>query len=320
MEQVAIGERSFLVNDLPTGYVLDFEPFLYTLPEFLNLRTDQEPVAYFICSPHHKSAIAAIKFHVDHGLAESGGLAPFGSFDLSENINEQELEWTILNIKEALIRQSVNRIRIRHYPAFYSPKFHNNLGQLLAATGFEIVESQLNHHLYTHQSFEQQLHPMEKRKLQAILSMSPSFSRETLDQLPEIYNFIHSCRKERGQVISLKFDELRRMVDQFPARYSIFATRIGRELAAASICVRVTDQVMYNFYPAFRQKFQRFSPLVYLMKGIHDICRDDGISILDLGTSELNGRLNTSLSRFKDRLGGNTSLKYSFEWAREGSE
>ena len=119
--------------------------------------------------------------------------------------------------------------------------------------------------------------------------------------------------------MSLRLDELRRMVNRFPTRYLLFAARIGSELAASSICVRVTTNVMYNFYPASKQKFNRFSPLVYLMGEIHRFCRSNAVSILDLGTSEINGKLNSSLSRFKDRLGGSTSLKYSFEWVKKGT-
>jgi len=235
MEQVGIGEQYFLASDLPAGYDLDFEPLFYNLPDFLELRTGAKPLTFYVCSHQHKSAIAGIKFHVDRDLAESGGLGPFGSFDLSDNIDGPGLELAIQCIQKALIAQSVNRVRIRHYPALYSSKSKLRIGPLLTAAGFEIVQSQLNHHLVTNQSFKLHLHPMQKRKLQAMLSKAPSFKQEPLDQLPVIYRFIHSCREERGQTMSLGLDELRRMVNRFPTRYLLFAARIGSELAASSI-------------------------------------------------------------------------------------
>ncbi len=229
------------------------------------------------------------------------------------------MEVAINSIKQELIGQSISKIRIRHYPTLYSPTSQSKIGQLLTSAGFEIVQSHLNHHLETNREYEPQLHSMEKRKLQVMLSMAPSFRQENLNQLPLIYEFILSCRMERRQTMSLKLSELQKMVEQFPAHYLLFTARIEEELAAATICVIVSRRIMYNFYPAFKKKFNRISPLVYLIGEIHGFCRSQGIAFLDLGTSQGYGKLNTRLSRFKDRLGASTSLKYTFEWSSETS-
>jgi len=314
MEQVGTGQKSILTEEIPSGYELAFEPNFYNLEEFLELRSGSKPLSFYICSPSQKLVLGSISFRCDHDFAESGGLAPFGSFDLAEDIEETDLELAIQNLKQTLISKGVNRIHIRHFPTLYSSLSQPRIGQQLGAQGFSICHSQLNHHLETHRSFEIDLHPMEKRKLQSMAALNPIFRSETLDQLPVVYRFIESCRSARGQGMSLQLKELTRMVDKFPNRYWLFVARIDQEIAAATICVGVNPRVMYNFYPAFDEKFQRFSPLVYLIGEILAYCRSQSISILDLGTSEVDGKPNASLSRFKARLGGNTSLKYSFEW------
>ena len=56
----------------------------------------------------------------------------------------------------------------------------------------------------------------------------------------------------------------------------------------------------------------RESPVVILSSGIYDYCSDERISLLDVGTSTMNGFPDPGLLRFKRALGFKESIKLAY--------
>ena len=54
-------------------------------------------------------------------------------------------------------------------------------------------------------------------------------------------------------------------------------------------------------------------PVVLLISGIYELARQQGIELIDLGTSMLNGKINRSLLHFKRSIGGQSNRKLIFE-------
>jgi hypothetical protein len=87
----------------------------------------------------------------------------------------------------------------------------------------------------------------------------------------------------------------------------------GERLVAASICIRVSNEVLYDFYHDHDALYDNFSPIVFLVKGIHDYCCSNNIRLIDLGTAMIGNKVNTGLMEFKLKLGADHAVKYSFE-------
>ncbi|MDH4058494.1 MAG: hypothetical protein OEU76_07000, partial [Cyclobacteriaceae bacterium] len=56
-------------------------------------------------------------------------------------------------------------------------------------------------------------------------------------------------------------------------------------------------------------KYNSFSPVIAIIETLYNFCRENSFSILDQGTSMLQGEPNQPLLDFKLRLGGVTSEK-----------
>jgi hypothetical protein len=95
----------------------------------------------------------------------------------------------------------------------------------------------------------------------------------------------------------------------------LFGVYHGQELAAASISIRVSKRIVYNFYSAHPRKFDFLSPVVMLIKGMYGWSQKHHIELIDLGTSTLAGQPNFSLLDFKLRLSGRPATKLTFEKA-----
>jgi lipid II:glycine glycyltransferase (peptidoglycan interpeptide bridge formation enzyme) len=106
---------------------------------------------------------------------------------------------------------------------------------------------------------------------------------------------------------------LERVVKVFPDRFSLHLVKDNAKLAAAAICIKINNQILYNFYSAHPKEYDSLSPAVILMKSLNGYCYTNKIDLLDLGTSALEGKPNFGLLDFKMRLGALPTAKYTFQ-------
>ena len=132
--------------------------------------------------------------------------------------------------------------------------------------------------------------------------------------LPAAYEFIRACRQERGQLLSMSLERVQELFRHFPKEHFLFSVRQpDGEWAALTVAIRVSEKVLYNFYPASPLRCNAFSPVVLLNEGLHAFAQASDMAVLDLGTSTLDSGPNASLLRFKRHLGGVAGLRLSWE-------
>jgi hypothetical protein len=85
------------------------------------------------------------------------------------------------------------------------------------------------------------------------------------------------------------------------------------KMVAASISIRVNENVLYTFYYDHLRAYDSVTPIVFLCDGLYNFCQKNQLSLLDLGTSNPNGKLNQSLLDFKLSLGAVPSPKLTFQ-------
>jgi lipid II:glycine glycyltransferase (peptidoglycan interpeptide bridge formation enzyme) len=141
-----------------------------------------------------------------------------------------------------------------------------------------------------------------------------TFQEEPAGKLPEVWQFIRNCRLERTYAAPMPLENLAALLKLFPQDFRLFTVRQHNELAAATVAVRINGQTLYNFYPASPLRFNAFSPVILLTQGLFGFCRQENFQTLDLGTSNLPSGPNFPLIAFKKHLGGEPSLKLTFEF------
>jgi lipid II:glycine glycyltransferase (peptidoglycan interpeptide bridge formation enzyme) len=126
----------------------------------------------------------------------------------------------------------------------------------------------------------------------------------SIEKLKGVYTFIHKQQSLKGYSISMTFEELQKTVDACKENFFLFAAWNQEEIVAASVSIKVTDSVLYNFYITHDATYKQYSPVVAIIETLYNFCKERNLSILDLGTSMLNDKPNISLLDFKRRLGG----------------
>lgn len=294
----------------PAHYHNDFEAFLYNQQAFLQLK-NIELITFYALDDEHQKTIAQIHFAIDKENLQAISLpqSPFGSVDFSQHIEEDILFHFVAFIKKALLKQQVHSIQIRECIAAYRTYGSDLLLDVLQQQQFVIQQREPNHHLVADAaSFKSKIHPMELKRLRKCLNAGFTFRQEPLTQITYFYEFIQTCRQQKGWNLSMTLEEVKKSVTAMPAHYKIFAVYDQEICVAACIAVLVNDHILYYFFPASRQQYQSYSPSVFLLYGMYKYCQEHGMTILDLGTSATQ-----SLQNFKSHVGGRASEKLTLQ-------
>jgi predicted N-acyltransferase len=183
----------------------------------------------------------------------------------------------------------------------------------LRSTGFEITRCDLN------QSLSLGTLPLAQRMSYGNLKRLRKCEREGVmarvlppEALPEVVNTLIANRAAKGHQLSMTLDALTTIQSRFPEQMFLYGAPTGDAMAAAALCLRISQDVMYVFYWGERPGYAQLSPVVALADGIDRHARELGMQQICVGTSTLDVEPNYGLLQFKRNLGFSESLKLQF--------
>lgn len=298
----------------PYGYQPDFEYALFNRQVHLFLQDSEGWHSYSILNTKYKSISAIFFVNIKEGIAKSPLKNPFGSFEVSPTLSDSVLFEFLDFVGSRLQAKHVSRIIIKDQPSCYFPDRAALLHTFLFNLGYYVSDAEVSAVIHVSEnSFQCYPDSWERRKLRQSHEAGAQFKQLTIDNLTEVYLFILASRKQRGYSLSMTLAELKKVVDHFQEEYILFGVYVEGRLAAASIAIRVKENILYNFYSAHSQEFDYLSPVVALVEGMYHYCQRNTIELLDLGTSAVEGKPNFGLLDFKLRLGAKPTPKFTFE-------
>lgn len=255
-----------------------------------------------------------MRFCIIDGVATSPLRAPFGSFDAWDGIPPQVLFAFLTFVEERLRRLGVSSIVVKNPPDLYDPERMTLLTNFFLTHQYQITDPEVGAVIPVSSApFSEVVHRRKKRKLEQSRTDSMRFVRLERYALPDVYHLIAACRLRKNYKLSISLNELGRFVDAFPDDYLLFAVFHEHQMVAASVAIRVHEKALYHFISDHVRKIGEARPALILMEGIYNYCFSEGISLLDLGTSTLNGKPDIKLLRFKTEIGGQVTHKFTFQ-------
>jgi hypothetical protein len=307
-------ELKFIEGPLPKGFKSDFESFLFNEEQHRSLQSPGEWQSYSLVDQERKKALASVHFHLQNHTASSPFKAPFGSVEFSRKLLPKDLYQFLSQTEESLRNRGIRKIQIKNPPASYRPASSSVLEVLFLNLGYRILDAEISAAIVVDDAkYDQKIEAWELRKLKQGKKAKLRYLEMPISNIESIYGFILACRNERQQTLSMALAELMKIVTVYPERIVLFGVYHGQELAAASISIRVSKRIVYNFYSAHPRKFDFLSPVVMLIQGMYGWSHKHHIELIDLGTSSLEGQPNFSLLDFKLRLSGLPTTKLTFE-------
>jgi len=287
----------------------DHGTFLFNRHKHLLLQ--DEPGWFCYVAEREGKVVGVIYFHLHGNVATSPFKATFGSFEFFQNWSEQELDRWIIYIQADLQKRGCKMIYIKNYPSAYATDAARLVKKVLTTHRYIINEETSSILFVTSDAFESKLTVSKKQKLKKSMMLF-SFHHHDLKKLEVIYTFIADSRKTKGYQLSMDWMQMQKTVHALPEHFFLFTVEDNEQLAAAAICIRVSETILYTFYYAHASKYDKLSPVTMLLQGIYQYASEQSIKMIDLGTSQPDGKLNPSLLHFKKSVGGKSVAKFSF--------
>jgi hypothetical protein len=302
-------------------YPLAFVSFLFLTPAHQALQTHNCPtLAIFLEDEAAGRTLAQLYVVLNFagpGLARSPGQASFGGVQLAPGLPAAALLPLLAAAEAALRQRGQHQLELRSYPACYDPAGAATLAEALQQRGYQVTLAEENYHLDPARDYEAHLTYNERYCLRKSVRAGFVVEQEPPYLLPLAYEYLAECRRERGQALSLPLGQVQALFQEFPRQHLLLSMREPTGgWAAVLIAIWVGPRVLYDFYLGSPLRFNKLSPTVQLLGGLHTFAEVNGASIMDLGTSTLpSGRPNVSLLNFKRHLGGIASSRLTWQKA-----
>jgi hypothetical protein len=254
--------------------------------------------------------VARISFKIKGNEALSPFLAPFGGIEIYQTIGTRQLKQFIHLVEIDLKAKGVDKVTVKEFPEGYHKSFSQikNTFESLAYRSHKEIASLIK---VDQESFDKKIKVSQRQKLKKAAQLF-QFEKVNSDSAKIIYSFIAACRKERNQTLSMTAARLLKAMRENPDSFLFFRVGNNECTAAACIAICVNESVVYTLYYGHARKFDKVSPVVYLLSGIYSYAQTNNYSIIDLGTSMLNGKVNRPLLTFKSSIGGSSCAKLTF--------
>jgi len=285
---------------------------IFNSAEFQALKPGEKK--YFVLTEDDRP-ISRISFNLLEGKAISGHLATFGSIDFSPTLPLIFFTFFISEVVDSLKSYGIQKVIIRHWPLGYTLGYEEANYTMV---GFTLLYSDVNQHLkIDHNLFVNRIDSSERSKLNQCIDRGFLFKQLTIEAFPTVYELIEDTHNRKGFPVSMSFNELSTAINSLPDKYLLFGIFDGDTLIAASVSVRISVDVLYNFYHADALLYRSNSPLVMLIGNIYQFCQKENIQLLDIGVSSDNGVINRGLFKFKKNMGCVTSKKLTYQFNYE---
>lgn len=290
------------------GQVPESLPFFYH-PEFVCRKSDVGIITYCFRKTNH--LVAFIHFQLNEKEAYSLHQSSFGGLAVVQEMGVTLLEDFLSYVIDDLKQTGVNKLTIRECPECYA--IQSNKEQIYERLGFMNLFRETNQYIETALPFDKLVNRNRKRSLKSIQNLGYVFSQLQTNRLEEAHNLLVVNRKARGLELTMTLEQLQLAMEQFPDRYLLFGISSEYQLIAASVCIKVNQKILYDFYHGELPEYTESSPVTMLVAELYQYALSNNFEIIDLGISSVDGKLDEGLFQFKKSLGAKEESKNKYQ-------
>ena len=240
--------------------------------------------------------------------------APFGMFEqLQPHIKLEEIGEAIGLLEQYGRENKINRIFFRLPPNFYDESFLAKTLVCLLQNGYQSACCDLNYQFYIQdmQKYESSLLRNARKNLKKALQYEFSFIYCSSEkEKREAYDIIAVNRSRKGYPLRMTYEQVWQTIQLTP--HDFFLLKEGEKNIAAAIVFMVNEKCYQVIYWGDIGGYEGKRPMNYLAYKVYEFYVNKGIEVLDIGPSTEEGIPNYGLCDFKESIGCETSMKYSY--------
>ncbi len=253
----------------------------------------------------HLDASVSISGIVRNRIFLSPNYGTFSNINLRfSNIDNAKF---VLDKLLSFLRKKYHDTIITFPSEIYDPRINMMICHFLFK-GMEITKIELNNHIPL--TNIPRFNKSNRKRLRKLSDDFFTFHRAGLEEIDLVYHVLQENREHRGLSLSMSLNKMRNLLHVYNNDFKIWLIRERNDISvAAAITIDLTQNTRYVFYWGELPNYRKYSPVVLLADGLANETIACGKTILDLGTSSLDGNIDAGLIKFKSALGAVNTLK-----------
>lgn len=255
--------------------------------------------------------VACVHFTpVGPGLWRSPARGTYAGFAAELSLRHEALFAFHDAVLARLAALGAKRVEVLPAPMAHDPVSFSNQVYLLRSRGYGLTQCDLNHSLEVDErALLERMSYGNVKRLKKCQKEGAQTDVLPAQALSEVYETLALNRASKGHAMSMTLSQLQEMQHCFPSAMHLFGCRLGTNLVAAALCLRLQADILYVFYWGDRPGYASLSPVASVAEAIYTFCQKEKIRLLDVGISTLDEDPNHGLINFKRGLGFDESLK-----------
>lgn len=243
--------------------------------------------------------------------------APFGGFDIiGKEPSSDVLKESVLLLKNYLIDNQIQMCTLIMPPLFYGKSILSKIANALLVNGFYVKYIDVNHYISvktrTEDSFYSDFTHAARKNYNKSLKHNFIFRANDDSDFFETYSIIQQNREHKGYSLMLSLNDVRNVSKIIPIDTFLLTSQEGQNVASA-IVYRLSEKVVQIIYWGHHPDYDQQNPMNYLALKIFNYYAQQGFEIVDIGPSSSQSIVSSGLSNFKESLGCETDIKFTFE-------
>ncbi|MBD8487212.1 GNAT family N-acetyltransferase [Echinicola sp. CAU 1574] len=281
-------------------------------PYFLHDYTPSEGERFFCAKLLKKQKPKGQLFFVlkKDGTAISLKNAPFGGFWLEKKISSESFQVFVEELTLELKALGANTLTVIQPPDIYesnNPLIH----YILKTQGFFMDNMLLHHFLEDRRFMKGFLHAKSSKHRKRIKKLEYEIEVGGIKN----FNFLKDIkwwRSQRGHEYNVQEEKLIQQVSTYPERYFLISLVQAQNTVAHVLCVKLTPNSLYYYLPAINPTLQETYTGEALLFEVVKLGESLGVDFIDFGSSDLDGKANHNLIRFKSKNANKAFNKISW--------
>ena len=249
-----------------------------------------------------------------NGVLISPFSAPFGGFQyVNEDIGLNQIDAALVAIQNWASSNQFKELKIVLPPTFYNVNFITKLTSSFYRANFQQINLDINYQFPTHKFDENYLSTIwynAKKNLKRGTNANLTFEKLDGTDGEIAYDIISENRKQRGFPLRMTWEQVKETTSIITSDF--FIVKKDAVIIASAIIFHVSEGIVQVVYWGDLPDFSEFKTMNFLSYEVFKYYKENGIKVVDIGPSTEDSIPNNGLCEFKESIGCDLSLKYSF--------
>lgn len=301
--------------------VPDREVF-FNEPDFAELNKDKVDEVYYLILMRDNSA----RFGLITGRIGNEMRTPFSapySYPVSiiDDCKQEAIDAALEVFERYCVEQECNSIRFIFPPLFYSEHLLSGWVSAFYRSGYQVANLDMNYALNLEklnvENYDQLITQKGRKGLRKAEKSGLKIVRcESEDDYREAYSIIQIGHEYKGFPVKLSFDQLMKTLKL--VEHDVFIVRKEDVGIVAEVLYRISNRIVQGIYTGTHPDYMNYNGMNLLTYHTIKYYGNQGYKVLDKATATEDSKPNYGLCNFKESVGCERSLKYTFRKELKG--